>query len=76
MLDPLLINFVPFLPFYYAMTMLQECVAGINWENLLICASALAVTLGVALVAGIPLRRPFRKLTNFFEEQLEKTGYL
>ena len=76
MLDPLLINFVPFLPFNHGMTILQECVAGILWPSMLVSVLRLLVLLGVVLLAGVPLRRPFRKVTDFFEEQLEKTGYM
>ena len=76
MLDPLLMGFVPFMPFHYGMIMLQECVAGIDWRNLLLCTGTLLAFLGVVLVAGVPLRRPFRIADDFLEEQLEKTGYM
>ena len=76
MLDPLLFNIVPFLPFYHAMTLLQECVAGVFWPAAIIAVVALVAMAGAMLVIGLPLRRPFRKLNDFFEEQLEKTGYM
>ena len=54
------------------MTLLQECVAGISWSSIVIYSAALLVMAGFMLIIGIP----FRKLNNFFEEQLEKTGYM
>ena len=41
-----------------------------------IVMSALVVMAGAMLVIGLPFRRPFRKLNDFFEAQLEKTGYM
>ena len=76
MLDPLLINIVPFLPFYHAMSMLQECVAGIAWTPMLMNAAVLFLLVVIVLIIGVPLRKPFRKVNDFFEEQLEKTGYM
>ena len=76
MLDPILFNVVPFLPFYYGMSLLQECVAGILWPTAVVCIVALVAMAAGMLVIGLPLRRPFRKLNDFFEEQLEKTGYM
>ena len=38
--------------------------------------AALLVMAGALLIIALPLRRPFRRLNNFFEEQLEKTGYM
>lgn len=76
MFDPLLGNVAGFLPFYYAMRLLQECVAGVFWPNVAVGVAALAAMAGAMLVIGLPLRRPFRRLNVFFEEQLEKTGYM
>ncbi len=76
MLDKLLFNIVPYLPFYHAMSLLQECVAGMDWSFVGVYIGALLVMLGAILVIGLPLRRPFRKLNVFFEEQLEKTGFM
>ena len=76
MLDPLLKAFVPFMPFYHGMTMLQECVGGINWTSLVSCIGSLLAFAGIVLALGVPFRKPFRKLNVFFEEQLEKTGYM
>ena len=76
MLDPLLSGVVPFLPFHHAMNLLQECVAGIYWPSVGQYCIALLVMVGVALLVALPLRRPFRKLNDFFEEQLEKTGFM
>lgn len=76
MLDPVLVSFAPFLPFYHAMTMLMECVAGIYWPWFLLSALVLLIFLAAALVAGVPFRKPFRIVNEFLESQLEKTGYM
>ena len=76
MLDPILFDVSAFLPFFYAMCLLQECVAGIEWYNAIIEVGALLGMVAVLLAIALPLRRPFRKLNDFFEEQLEKTGYM
>ncbi len=76
MLHPYLSNIVPFLPFYHAMTMLQECVAGIFLPAVLVSVAALLAMVGGLLLLGLPLRRPFRFINNFLEGQLEKTGYM
>ncbi len=76
MLHTLLFNIVPFLPFYHAMSLLQECVAGIYWMGALVDIAALLVMVAGILIIALPLRRPFRKLNDFLEAQLEKTGYM
>lgn len=76
MLDPLLMQIVPFLPFYHAMSLLQECVAGIFLPSVVVYCVALLIAVGVMLLIGVVVRRPFRIVTNFFENQLEKTGYM
>ena len=76
MLDPILMNVSVFLPFYHAMCLLQECVCGIEWISIVLHSSALILMVGIMIMMGLPLRRPFRKLNNFFEAQLEKTGYM
>lgn len=76
MLAPLLEGIVPFLPFYHAMSLLQECVAGIYWPAAILNASALLVIIGSMLLIGVVVRKPFRKLNDVFEAQLEKTGYM
>ena len=76
MFDPILGHAAPYLPFYYAMILLQECVAGILWPNMAVCIVALIAMAGAMLIIGLPLRRPFRRVNVFFEEQLEKTGYM
>ena len=76
MLDPRLIALVPFLPFHYAMILLQECVAGIFWPSFLSCIWPLLLCVGVLLVFGLPLRKPFHKVNDFVDHQLERTGYM
>ena len=41
-----------------------------------VCIVALIAMAGAMLIIGLPLRRPFRRVNVFFEEQLEKTGYM
>ena len=76
MLDPLLLEIAPFLPFYHAMTLLQECVAGINVGMVVVSAAILVVYVSVMLLIGIVVRKPFRIVNDFIETQLEKTGYM
>ena len=76
MLDPRLIALVPFLPFHYAMILLQECVAGIFWPSFLSCIWPLLLCVGVLLVFGLPLRKPFHKVNDLVDHQLERTGYM
>ena len=76
MLDPLLSQIVPFLPFFHAMRLLQECVAGIYLPSVLTHCLVLLAAIGVMLLIGVVVRKPFRILTNFLEHQLEKTGYM
>lgn len=76
MLDPMLSQIVPFLPFYHAMSLLQECVAGIYLPQVLVYCFALLVNVGIMLLIGVVVRKPFRIATNFFEHQLEKTGFM
>ncbi len=76
MLHPILFDVSGFLPFFYAMSLLQECLAAVTWENAILDILALLAMTGILLVIALPLRRPFRKLNDFFEEQLEKTGYM
>ena len=76
MLDPLLLEIAPFLPFYHAMTLLQECVAGINVGMVVVSAAILVVYVSAMLLIGIVVRKPFRIVNDFIETQLEKTGYM
>ena len=76
MLDQLLENIVVFLPFYHAMSLLQECVAGINALSALFNIAFLIGAVVIMLLIGVVVRKPFRKLNDFFEEQLERTGYM
>ena len=76
MFEPILIDVASYLPFTYAMTLLQECVAGPLLVNVVVGVAALLFMAGAMLVLGLPLRRPFRKTNAFFEEQLEKTGFM
>ncbi|MBR0405854.1 MAG: YhgE/Pip domain-containing protein [Eggerthellaceae bacterium] len=76
MLDPMLSNIVPFLPFFHGMNLLKECVAGIYWPSVGGNVAFFLTMVGTVLLIGIAARKPFRKLDNWFEGQLEKTGFM
>jgi putative membrane protein len=76
MLDSLLMNVAPFLPFFHGMTALQGCVAGIYNGDSFIYLGFLLVYVVLMILIGIVARKPFRFVTDWFERQLEKTGYL
>ena len=76
MFDPILVDVAGFLPFFYAMRILQECVAGILLPSMLVDIAALLVMAIAILIIGLPLRRPFRIVNDWLEAQLEKTGYM
>ncbi len=76
MLDPTLGHIAVFLPFYHAITILQECVAGILWIPVAVSTLVLISIILIALILAIPLRKPLRKSNDFFEAQLEKTGFM
>ena len=76
MLHPLFQDMATFLPFFHAMRLLQECVAGIMWLPVLVSTIVLIGIILIALILAIPLRKPLRKSNDFFEEQLEKTGFM
>ena len=76
MLDPMLSGIVPFLPFFHGMNLLKECVAGIYWPAVTGNILFLLAMVGVVLLLGIVARKPLRKFDDWFEGQLEKTGYM
>ena len=76
MLDPLLSSIVPYLPFYHGMCLLKECVAGIYWPAVGTNAAFLLIAVGIFLLIGIVIRRPFRIADDWLERQLEKTGFM
>ena len=76
MLDPLLSSIVPYLPFYHGMCLLKECVAGIYWPAVGTNAAFLLIAVGILLLIGIVIRRPFRIADDWLERQLEKTGFM
>ena len=76
MLDPMLSGIVPFLPFFHGMNLLKECVAGIYWLAVTGNILFLLAMVGVVLLLGIVARKPLRKFDDWFEGQLEKTGYM
>ncbi|SHE45608.1 YhgE/Pip domain-containing protein [Clostridium fallax] len=66
----------PFLPFTYAINAMRECVAGIFWPALLKDILYLLIYLAIALFIGIVLKSKLTKANEFFEEKLEKTGFM
>lgn len=76
MLDPMLSGLVPYLPFYHGMNLLKECVAGIYWPSVTGNIMFLLAMVGAVLLVGIVARKPLRRFDDWFEGQLEKTGYM
>lgn len=66
----------PVLPFTYAINAMRECVAGIFWPALIKDILYLLIYLIIALFIGIVLKSKLTKANEFFEEKLEKTGFM
>ena len=76
MLDPFFQTIAPFLPFYHGMTAMQGCVAGMFNGDSFVHLGYLLVYVAGTLLIGIVARKPFRKLTDWVEVQLEKTEFM
>lgn len=62
-----------FFPFPYAIDAMRECIAGLYGSNLLIKLLELMLFFVAALFIGLVVRRYFKGLNQYMDEQLEET---
>nr|MCR4673771.1 YhgE/Pip domain-containing protein [Lachnospiraceae bacterium] len=65
-----------YMPFAYGMNAIRECVAGMYENDYWIYMSGLLTYIGVALVIGLVLSIPCKKLNLMIKESKEKTDLL
>lgn len=66
----------PFLPFQFGMKAFKECIAGMYGVDYWINVGKMALFLIIALLLGLALEPPFRKLNHTIEKSKEKTGLM
>lgn len=66
----------PFLPFQFGMKAFKECIAGMHGVDYWINVGKMTLFLIVALLLGLALEPPFRKLNHKIEKSKEKTGLM
>lgn len=66
----------PFLPFQFGMKAFKECIAGMYGVDYWIHVGKMTLFLIVALLLGLALEPPFRKLNHRIEKSKEKTGLM
>ncbi len=66
----------PFLPFQFGMKAFKECIAGMYGVDYWINVGKMALFLIIALLLGLALEPPFRKLNHMIEKSKEKTGLM
>ena len=66
----------PFLPFQFGMKAFKECIAGMYGVDYWINVGKMALFLIIALLLGLALEPPFRKLNHRIEKSKEKTGLM
>ena len=66
----------PFLPFQFGMKAFKECIAGMYGVDYWINVGKMALFLIIALLLGLALEPPFRKLNHRIEKSQEKTGLM
>lgn len=66
----------PFLPFQFGMKAFKECIAGMYGVDYWINVGKMTLFLIVALLLGLALEPPFRKLNHMIEKSKEKTGLM
>ena len=66
----------PFLPFQFGMKAFKECIAGMYGVDYWINVGKMAIFLVAALLIGLALEPPFRKLNHMIEKSKEKTGLM
>ena len=66
----------PWLPFTYSMRMFQDAVAGTYGNQYVISLLCLLAFIIPALIMGLVLQKPFRKLINYIDTQLHEADVL
>ena len=66
----------PFLPFQFGMKAFKECIAGMYGVDFWINVGKMALFMIIALLLGLALEPPFRKLNHMIEKSKEKTGLM
>ena len=66
----------PFLPFQFGMKAFKECIAGMYGADYWINVGKMVLFLIIALLLGLALEPPFRKLNHRIEKSKEKTGLM
>mgnify|MGYP000404578799 FL=1 len=66
----------PFLPFQFGMKAFKECIAGMYGVDYWINVGKMVLFLIIALLLGLALEPPFRKLNRRIEKSKEKTGLM
>lgn len=66
----------PVLPFQFGMKAFKECIAGMYGIDYWLNVGKLGIFFVVALLIGLLLEPPFRKLNHMIEESKEKTGIM
>ena len=66
----------PFLPFQFGMKAFKECIAGMYGVDYWINVGKMVLFLIIALLLGLALEPPFRKLNHRIEKSKEKTGLM
>lgn len=66
----------PFLPFTYCMNAMRECVGGLYGSDYLRDIGALGIYVGISLLIGLVLGKPFKKLIGMIDESKKKSGIM
>lgn len=65
-----------FFPFPYAINAMRETIGGLYGSDIALYLLELSAFIGVALVIGLLIRRPFRKFNRFMMRRMEDTKLL
>lgn len=65
-----------FFPFPYAINAMRECIGGMYHGDLFIYLAELSIFIGVALVIGLIIRKPFIRIMHFIEKRMEDTDMM
>lgn len=66
----------PFLPFTYCMNAMRECVGGLYGFDYLKDIGALGIYVGISLLIGLVLGKPFQKLIGMIDESKKRSGIM
>ncbi len=65
-----------FFPFPYAINAMREAICGFNGNDFYIYLFQLLLFAAAALVLGLVIRLPFRRINHFVEKRMEDTGLM